>query len=60
MPRRPASYTEADIDRALRCAKKHGCPSVTLETERGAKVTIHLKDVDNPEKEIEPAGGVTL
>lgn len=60
MARPPASWTEADINRLIKCARKNGCPSVTVENDRGGKATIHIKDVDNSEKEIEPAGGVTL
>jgi hypothetical protein len=45
MSRRPASVTQAEIQRAIRAAKEEGAESVEVMTSGGGKITVLLKGV---------------
>lgn len=59
MPRRPASFTQADVARVIRAAKQAGAYSVEVKTKDGQSVIVHLSTPDDtdaatlvPSKEI--------
>lgn len=56
MERRP-SYSEADLRRAMRAARKEGFQVVELTpTPEGLKVVVRL--VQNEDEELKPTGGL--
>lgn len=57
MSRRPASVTQAEIQRAIRAAKEEGAEAVEVITSGGGKIVMLLKGV--PLAPAEPADEFT-
>lgn len=57
MPHRPALFTEYDLRRAIKAAKKEGWKSVTFETKDGVTITLGK---DAPEKQVADKPEITL
>jgi L-alanine-DL-glutamate epimerase-like enolase superfamily enzyme len=59
MSRRPASYTQADLARAIRAAKQEGAIAVELRIGE-ATIVVHLEAFTAAEKAIETPREVIL
>lgn len=42
MPRRAAKFTQADIERVIRAAKKEGASAASLKLDNGTEIKIEL------------------
>jgi len=54
MPRRPASFTQADIARLVRGAREAGAAVAHIEMPSGVKFSIPLDKTPNPSEKYEP------
>jgi hypothetical protein len=59
MSRRPASYTQADLNRAIRAAKQAGATAVELRVGK-AIIVVHLESCATAEKAVEMPHEVIL
>jgi hypothetical protein len=57
MSHRPATFTQADVARAIRAAKQAGAERVEVE---GGKITIHLKPSTGEETPLAPEREIAL
>ena len=51
MAGRPALFTEADLRRAMRAAKKEGWKTVTVQTKDGVTITLGEEATEKPLEE---------
>jgi L-alanine-DL-glutamate epimerase-like enolase superfamily enzyme len=59
MSRRPASYTQADLARAIRAAKQEGARAVELRVGE-ATIVVHLESCTAADKAVETSRDVIL
>jgi L-alanine-DL-glutamate epimerase-like enolase superfamily enzyme len=59
MSRRPASYTQADLARAIRAAKQEGARAVELRVGE-ATIVVHLESFTAADKAVETPSDVIL
>ena len=59
MSRRPASYTQADLARAIRAAKQEGATAVELRVGE-ATIVVHLTSSTAADKAVETSVEVIL